>query len=166
MLELEPSAVATRSAALGGDVRRERLRPRVGVALAAAAPGFLSSPQGRWPGRRVWSGVGLLAALVVLVASGPGWALATQPLWSVLTLGALAAASAALATFVPLAGEGLHVHLGCGPCAAVGGLAAVGGAWLALTSALDGGTSSLALALAGFGLARRVTEPQTCTRPF
>jgi hypothetical protein len=84
----------------------------------------------------------------------------------VLTLGALAAASAALATFVPLPGEGLHLHRGCGPCAAVGGLAAVGGAWLALTSALDGGTASLALALAGFGLARRVTEPQTCARPF
>ncbi|GAA2161769.1 hypothetical protein GCM10009826_30950 [Humibacillus xanthopallidus] len=115
--------------------------------------------------RRVWSGLGVLAALVLLVGVGPGWAFATQPLWSVVTLGALAAASAALATFVPLPGEGLHVHFGCGPCAAVGGLAAVGGAWLALTSSHDGGTASLALALAGFGLARRVTEPQTCARP-
>ncbi|TQM62123.1 hypothetical protein [Humibacillus xanthopallidus] len=134
--------------------------------LGGADPGVVSSPPGRWPARRVWSGVGLLAALVLLVAAGPGWAFTTQPLWSVLTLGALAAASVALATFVPLPGEGLHVHLGCGPCAAVGGLAAVGSAWLALTSALDAGTASLALALAGFGLARRVTEPQTCARPF
>jgi hypothetical protein len=84
----------------------------------------------------------------------------------VLTLGALAASSAALATFVPLRGEGLHLHLGCAPCAAVGGLAAVGGAWLALTSAFDGSTASLAVALSGFALARRVTEPQTCARPF
>ena len=114
--------------------------------------------------RRRVTGLALLAALLLLVAAGPGWASASAPLWSVLTMGALAAAAAALATFVPLVGEGLHVHLGCGPCAALEGLAAIGGAWLALTSAHDGGTASLALALAGFALARRVTEPQTCPR--
>lgn len=118
----------------------------------------------RWPVRRRVTGLALLAALLLLVAAGPGWAFASAPLWSVLTMGALAAAAAAMATFVPLVGEGLQVHLGCGRCAALEGLAAIGGAWLALTSAHDGGTASLALALAGFALARRVTEPQTCPR--
>jgi hypothetical protein len=114
--------------------------------------------------RRAVAGVVVFVALVLLAAVGEGWAFATQPLWSALALAALGAAAAALATFVPLPSEGVHVHLGCGPCAAVGGLAAIGGAWLALTSGHDGGTASLALALAGFALARRVTEPQTCDR--
>ena len=92
----------------------------------------------------------VFVALVLLAAVGEGWAFATQPLWSALALAALGAAAAALATFVPLPSEGVHVHLGCGPCAAVGGLAAIGGAWLALTSGHDGGTASLALALTGF----------------
>ena len=113
--------------------------------------------------RRVAAAV-LAVVLVLLVAAGPGWAFASEPLWSLLTLAAVLASAAAVATFVPLAGEGLHVHLGCAPCAAVDGLAAIGGAWLALTSAHDGGTASLALALSGFALVRRVTEPQTCDR--
>jgi hypothetical protein len=116
--------------------------------------------------RRRVAAVAFAIVLVLIGTVGQGWAFASQPLWSVVTLAALVVAAGALATFVPLPGEGLHVHLGCGPCAAAGGLAAVGGAWLALTSAFDAGTASLALAMAGFALARRLTEPQTCDRPF
>jgi hypothetical protein len=134
--------------------------------LGGHAPAVVTAPSGRWPLRRRAAGVVLTVALVVLVAVGPGWAFVAQPLWSILTLVALVSASVALATFVPLPGEGVRVHLGCAPCAWVGGLAAIGGAWLALTSAHDGGTASLALALGGFALARRLTEPQTCDRPW
>jgi hypothetical protein len=126
----------------------------------------VAAPWIRWPVRRRVALFVILAGLVLLVSAGPGWAFAAQPMWSVMTLGAVVAAAVALATFVPLAGEGLHVHLGCGPCAATEGLAALAGAWLALTSAADGGTASLALALSGFAVARRLTEPPTCDRGF
>lgn len=144
-----------------GPARPPRLDPP-SPAVVTARAGHTS----RWPRRRRVAAAMLFVALVLLGTVGQGWAFATQPLWSVVTLGALVVAAGALATFVPLPGEGLHVHLGCGPCAAAGGLAALGGAWLALTSAFDAGTASLALALGGFALARRLTEPQTCDRPF
>jgi hypothetical protein len=145
-------------------VTRPVPRPVEAPRLGAADPGLVAAPGGRWPARRRVAALVLAVGLVLLVAAGPGWAFASEPVWSLLTLAAVLASAAAAATFVPLAGEGLHVHLGCAPCAAVGGLAAIGGAWLALTSAHDGGTASLALALSGFALARRLTEPQTCDR--
>lgn len=129
-------------------------------------PGLVAAPRTRWPVRRRVAALVVLAGLVLLVAVGPGWALGAQPMWSVMTLGAVAAAAVAAATYVPLEGEGLHIHVGCGPCAAAGGLAALAGGWLALTSAYDRGTASLALALSGFAVARRLTEPTTCDRGF
>src|SRR6478672_4182902 len=117
----------------------------------------------RWPVRQRWAFVVLSVALVLLGTLTQGWAFASAPLWSALVLVALVTA-AALATFAPLPGEGRLLHLGCGPCVPVDALAAVGGAWLALTSAHDGGTASIALALTGFALARRATAPQSCDR--
>jgi hypothetical protein len=118
----------------------------------------------RWPVRQRWAFVVLSVALVLLGTLTQGWAFASAPLWSALVLVALVTAAGALATFAPLPGEGRLLHLGCGPCVPVDALAAVGGAWLALTSAHDGGTASLALALTGFALARRATAPQSCDR--
>lgn len=106
----------------------------------------------------------LVVAFVLAVAWGPGWAFGAQPMWSVTVLAALVAAAGAGATFVPRPGEARPVHVGCGPCVLVDALAAVAGAWLALTSAYDAGTAALALALTGFALARRVTAPSACHR--
>ncbi|GGM92844.1 hypothetical protein GCM10009721_18350 [Terrabacter tumescens] len=110
--------------------------------------------------RRVAFGV-LLAALVLLATVTQGWAFTTAPLWSFLVLAALAAAAAATSSFVPSSGEGLLARLR-GSCAVVDVAATVAGAGVALTSARDGGTASLALVLAGFALVRRLTTPQGC----
>lgn len=118
----------------------------------------------RRPPRRGLAFVLLLVGLVLLATWSQGWAFATAPLWSVLVLASIVAAAGAVATFAPHPGEGRLLHLGCGSCVPVDALAAVAGAWLALTSAHDGGTASLALALTGFALARRVTAPQACER--
>jgi hypothetical protein len=115
----------------------------------------------RWPARRRVAFVVLLAALVLLATVTQGWAFTTAPLWSVLVLAALVAAAAAGSTFVPSPGE---ARLGRfpGSCALVDVAATVAGAGVALTSAHDGGTASLALVLAGFALVRRLTAPQGC----
>lgn len=114
--------------------------------------------------RRRTAAVAIAALLVAVVAVTAGWAPTEQPVWAALALGAITTSSLALGTFVPLRGEGLHLHLGCAPCAAADGLAALAGAWLAVASAHDGGMASLALALGGFALVRRLTTPETCDR--
>lgn len=75
---------------------------------------------------------------------------------------ALVLASGALSTFVPAQGPLRHVQLGCGPCAAVGGLLALGSAWVTLANPGVLGSATLSLGAAGFALAQRLTEPETC----
>jgi hypothetical protein len=116
---------------------------------------------GRWPGRRRLAAAALTVVLAMVVALTTGWDLAGAPLWSALTLGTIVVAALALATYVPA--RGWRPDLGCGSCAAAAGFAALGGAWLATTSAFDGGTASLGLALAGAALAKRLTDPAVCT---
>lgn len=118
---------------------------------------------GRWPRRRVLSAVGILAVFALGVQLSASWDPVAAPAWSALTLGTIILASLALATFVPLPGHGVGLDIGCTPCAAAGGMLALAGTWLAASSAYDGGNASLGLALAGAALARRVTEPVTCS---
>jgi hypothetical protein len=77
-------------------------------------------------------------------------------------LAALILASGALSTLLPAQGPLRHVHLGCGPCAAVGGLLALGSAWLTLANPGVLGSATLSLGAAGFALVQRLTEPSTC----
>ncbi len=118
---------------------------------------------GRWPQRRLLSAVGIFAALALGVQLVAGWDPVSAPAWSALTFGVIVLASLALATFVPLPGQGGGLDIGCTPCAAAGGMLALAGSWLAASSAYDAGTASLGLALAGAAFVRRVTEPVTCS---
>ncbi|GAA2482368.1 hypothetical protein [Terrabacter carboxydivorans] len=115
----------------------------------------------RRPLRRWATFVVLLAGLVLLATWTQGWDFATAPLWSTLVLASLVAAAGAAATFVPQQGESALSRLG-GSCATVDAVATVASVGVALSSARDGGTASLALVLAGFALARRATTPQGC----
>lgn len=115
-----------------------------------------------WPRRRLLSALALAAAVVVAVQALVGWEPLAAPMWTWLTIGAIILGSLAAATFVPLPGHGARLDMGCTPCAAGGGLLALAGMWLAASSAYDGGTASLGLALAGAALVRRATEPQAC----
>ncbi|EWT03104.1 hypothetical protein N865_03925 [Intrasporangium oryzae NRRL B-24470] len=126
--------------------------------------GPVTAPPSRWPVRRRIAAAAVAVLLAGAVMVTAGWDLTGQPVWAALALAAIGTSSLAVATFVPLPAEGLHVHLGCAPCAGVDGLAALAGAWLVVASAGDGGTASLALALGGFALARRLTAPDTCER--
>lgn len=117
---------------------------------------------GHWPPRRLVSAGGLAAVVAVAVQALVGWEPLAAPMWTWLTFGAIILGSLAAATFVPLPGHGARLDMGCTPCAAGGGLLALAGMWLAASSAYDGGTASLGLALAGAALARRATEPRAC----
>lgn len=115
----------------------------------------------RRPFRRWAAFVVLVAGLGLLATWTQGWDFVTAPLWSTLVLATLVSAAGAAASFVPQRGEGALARL-TGSCATVDGAATVASVGVALTSAHDGGTASLALVLAGFALARRATTPQGC----
>ncbi|HLS44803.1 MAG TPA: hypothetical protein VK045_05165 [Ornithinicoccus sp.] len=119
--------------------------------------------QGRWSRRRRLAALGLMAGMVVLVAAMVGWPVADQPLWSALTAGTVVASSLTLALFVPQPGAGWRPDFGCTPCASLALLAAVAGPWLAIATAPEGGWAAQGLVIAAFALARRLTEPPTCS---
>ena len=121
-----------------------------------------STSSRRWSPRRAIVASTLLAvlsaSLLVRYAQAPhGSAWATA-----IGLAALVLTSGALSTFVPAQGPPHHLQLGCGPCAAVGGLLALGSAWLPLANPGELGSATLSLGAAGFALAQRLTEPSTC----
>lgn len=130
------------------------------TARAAVAP--VAAGTARWPARRRITAAALAMLLAVVVAITSGWDVGRAPLWSALTLASVVVGALALATYVPARGQGWRPDLGCGSCAAVAGFAAAGGIWLAATSAFDGGTASLGLALAGAALVKRLTDPAVC----
>jgi peptidoglycan/LPS O-acetylase OafA/YrhL len=130
------------------------------TAHAALAP--IAAGAGRWPVRRRVAAAALAALLAVVVAVTSGWDVGRAPLWSALTLATIVLAALTLATYLPARGQGWRPDLGCGSCALVAGFAAGAGTWLAVSSAFDGGTASLGLALAGAALAKRLTDPVTC----
>ncbi len=135
--------------------------PRPVTMTSAPAITRLTAP-GRWPRRRRLAALGILLVLVLAVQLLVGWDPVGAPAWSAITFVAVSFAALALATFVPLPGQGFGLDIGCTPCAAAGGMLAIAGTWLAASSAYDGGSASLGLALAGAALVRRHTEPVTC----
>lgn len=121
-----------------------------------------STSRRQWSRRRVTVaatlGAALFTSLLVRTAHAPHasvWATA-------IGLAALVLASSALSTFVSEQGPLRHLHLGCGPCAAVGGLLALGSAWLPIANPGALGSATLSLGAAGFALVQRLTEPSTC----
>jgi hypothetical protein len=102
------------------------------------------------------------AASASVVGIAAGWAPTGFPAWTALAALVVLAASLTLATFVPRAGSGRVVEVGCGPCAAMTGVASVAAVWIVASSAHDAGQASVAAALAGFALAKRLTDPEVC----
>lgn len=126
------------------------------------APGGATSSRlfGR---RRIVAATALLAVLtVVLLVRSQGRAVSPATLVS---LAALGLASSALSTFVPTDGRPWHLHLGCGPCAAAGGLLGLAAVWMAAGHPADVGSATLALGAAGMALVQRLTEPAACPTP-
>ncbi|CAN7342119.1 hypothetical protein LJR027_001803 [Terrabacter sp. LjRoot27] len=120
-----------------------------------------STPR-RWSPRRAVVASTLVAALstglVVRSAQTPqasAWATA-------IGLAALVLASSALSTFVPAQGRLSRLHLGCGPCAAAGGLLALGATWLTIADPGVLGSATLSFGAAGFALTQRLTAPPSC----
>ncbi len=112
--------------------------------------------------RRVVSAAVAFAVLTLVVLAHSGWDPVAAPAWTVLALVAMALAGMALATYVPLPGQGARLDLGCGSCAAAGGLMAVGSIWLVASGGLDVGNALLGIALGGAALAQRLVQPTTC----
>jgi hypothetical protein len=116
----------------------------------------------RWPRRRLVAAFGASAALAGLVLSRTGWDLGVDPAWSLLSLATVTFAALALSTFIQMPGQGAPLDLGCGPCAAVGGLMALGSAWFVLSEVIETGSGLLGLALAGASFVHRLSQPATC----
>ena len=117
----------------------------------------------RWPRRRVVAAVVAGAALAWLVLSRTGGNVGVAPAWTALSLTTVTLAALALSTFIPMPGQGASLDLGCGPCAAAGGLMAIGSVWYVLSEAVETGTGLLGLALAGASFVHRLSQPATCT---
>ena len=113
--------------------------------------------------RRMVTTAALLAVLtVVLIVRSQGTPASPA---TVVSLAALVLASSALSTFVPTHGRLWHLHLGCGPCAAAGGLLGLGAVWMAAGHPTDVGSATLAFGAAGIALVQRLTEPAACPTP-
>lgn len=122
--------------------------------------------RGRVPGRRVVVGVGAAAALAPLaVEAGGGWAGAPAG-WLVVIGLTAALGAAALATYVPLAGQSLRDAVGCSPCAAMSALAVGGAVLLVATRPHDVAMAALGLVVVFLALARRRdVADQACPAP-
>jgi hypothetical protein len=116
----------------------------------------------RWPRRRVGAAIEASVALAWLVLSRTGGDLGVAPAWSALSLATVILAALALATFIPMPGQGTALDLGCGPCAVAGGLMAVGSVWFVLSEVVETGNGLLGLALAGASFVHRLSQPSTC----
>lgn len=138
--------------------------PDVSVGTDAVPP-LGAPPASRRPGRRVLSAVGLAAVLGAVLLSRAAGAPDASVLTTVVALAALVLASAALATFVPSTGPLRRLELGCGPCAAAGGMLAAAAAWMAVSDPTQMGSASLAFGLGGIALVQRLSTPATCPTP-
>ncbi len=116
-------------------------------------------------GRRGLAAVLLTAVALAAIVVGQGWPQSDVPAWSLLALATAVLAATSLATYVPAEGAGWRPDLGCGSCAAVSGLAAAGSVWFVATSPISLGAGLLGLAVSGFALVKRLTDPEVCAAP-
>lgn len=148
----EAAEVATVEPTPGG---RVGMQPATTPALGAGAAS-------RWPRRRILAAMGLAAVLGVVLLTRAVGAPDASVLTTVTALAATMLASAALATFVPGSGPLHGLELGCGPCAAAGGLLAGATSWMAVSDPSQVGPATLAFGLGGIALVQRLSTPATC----
>jgi len=116
-----------------------------------------------WPLRKRMA-VGLIAPVlfVLMVATSGGWAPATSPGWTAVVAGVALASATTLATYLPRAGTGLKLELGCTLCAAVAAVTVLASFGLVNSAPHDVSTAVLALVVSAFGLVQRLNNPSTC----
>ena len=116
-----------------------------------------------WPLRRRMA-VTLIAPVlfVLMVATSGGWAPATSPGWTAVVAGVALVSATTLATYLPRAGTGLKLDLGCTPCAAVAAVTVLASFGLVNSAPHDVSTAVLALGVSAFGLVPRLNNPSTC----
>lgn len=112
-------------------------------------------------GHRRWLGWGAtsLAAVAALGAVRP----TIVPAWwwptTVLTA---ALAGFVLASYLPPAGAGRRLQVGCSPCAAAAGVTVLLAAAARFSAPADAGSAALALLLIGVGAAQRLGDATSC----
>jgi len=138
--------------------------PLIGQRLATRT--VFANAAGSWPLRRIVA-VAVLSPLlfVLLISVAGGWASGATLGWTVLVALMALAGAATLATYLPRPGAGRTLEIGCTPCAAVAALSVLGAAAVLSTTPHDVSTAFLALAVVGFGLTQRLTNPSTCAAP-
>ena len=147
-----------------GDVMGSRPETESAADLAVGkAHGRYASALAAWPLRRLIAVVVLAPVLLmIMVAAGGGWDLATSPGWTALVaMGALACATT-MATYLPRPGTGLRFDFGCTPCAAVAAVTVLVSLGVLSSAPHDVPTAIWALGVAAFGLRQRRTNPSTC----
>lgn len=102
---------------------------------------------------------------VLLIAVAGGWTPGAPLGWTALVAVMALAAAATLASYLPRPGAGRKLEIGCTPCAAVAALSVVGAGAVLSTAPYDVSTAVMALAVVGFGLMQRLTNPSTCVAP-
>lgn len=130
-----------------------------------ATPALGAGAASRWPRRRVLAAVGLAVVLGVVLLTRAAGAAGASVLTTATALAATMLASAALATFVPGSGPLRRLELGCGRCAAAGGLLAGAASWMAVSDPTQVGSATLAFGLGGIALVQRLSTPATCPTP-
>ena len=155
------------------------------ILLRPGAAGGVVHPRGYGDGMRVlvsrtplagWTARRWVATVVVLPvllawfgsAAGAGELLAAGaglPLgWAGLVLLTSLAGALVLASYVPAVGS--RPDLGCTTCAALSAVTVLAATLVLRNGAAgDGGTAALALAVVGFGLAQRLSDPAACGVP-
>lgn len=131
------------------------------VASAPAETVTRAAGAGRWPRRRRVVAL-LLTAAFASVGLGGAPGLTAAPTFTLLGVLAAALAALSLATYVPLPGTGRRLVVGCSPCAAAAGVAALASVGVLVSSPADGGAAALAVSLAGVAAAHRLTAPDAC----
>jgi len=138
--------------------------PLIGQRLATRT--VFANAAGSWPLRRLVA-VAVLSPLlfVLLISVAGGWAPGAPLGWTVLVALMALAGAATLATYLPRPGAGRKLEIGCTPCAAVAALSVLGAGAVLSTAPYDVSTAVMALAVVGFGLTQRLTNPSTCVAP-
>lgn len=114
-----------------------------------------------WPVRR-WVGAAVLTGPLAA-----GYAAVTEPgsgTWGAVGVAvASCLAALVLASYLPAAGSGRWLEVGCSPCAIVAAGTVVGS--FVLRANVVDGAGTLGLALLMFGLAQRLTDARSCSLP-
>lgn len=113
-----------------------------------------------WPPRRfVAVAVAAPVLLVVPIARAMG---SMTPAWIVVAGIVATTGAAVLATYLPPPGAGARLQIGCTPCASIAALTVPISVALLSAPPYDLPSAFPAIAVTGFGLWQRLTDPQGC----